>query len=253
MVKATTYKPLPSAVQLGEYPLSLSVKAFHSNSLWLCAIGYLSGFVTIPISLAFTPIAILLNMVIGILESLYIIFRGWSAKQAAQLFFQKTIISPCSHLISQLIREATFIAPFWPLTYNLGPHLIASIGACFQAKPEQSYKSHTNQSHYNSNPQPKATDLDKNLATVRNLYPQSRAAVDTSSYGRFKEKVLNPKATARSLFNFTPQDRIKAAHLKKQYHKLALILHSDKNPTRKEEADALFTCLKSAYQELLGN
>ena len=85
----------------------------------LTVIGFLSGFVATPISIAFTPVGIVADVVIGIAEAVFLTYKGANNKAVQELIFKKIILSPAHQTLSVIAKITIFvILPIcWPFSY----------------------------------------------------------------------------------------------------------------------------------------
>lgn len=124
ITSSAQYIPISSFSKIGECPLYLSFKALRSGNPELAISGTICGWIALPLSLPFTPIAIVADMVIGIVESIFVALSGYDLKTALDLAIKKLVISPIQQIIVLITRIALFILipPIWSLSYE------ASIG-----------------------------------------------------------------------------------------------------------------------------
>ncbi len=123
------YTILPSAAQLGELPSYLAYQALISGKTFSAIGGYLAGFITIPISIAFTPVAIVADCIIGIAEAAFMTFKGAKKEDIKEVLFKKIVVSPIQQTISAIVKLACFILlpVAWTLSYVASQGVIMAL------------------------------------------------------------------------------------------------------------------------------
>lgn len=258
------YTILPSASQLGELPLYLAFQGVKSDNLGLSIVGIAFGFIATPISIAFTPIAISTDVVIGIAEAVFITYKGADRKDIQELLFKKIIVSPVQQIVCVITKTAIFvICPvLWTLSYAGSQGIIIvlpdslnhkrmnifinegitdknSTKTCFDEEPKTS--AGNGQSNSQTPLEARIADVIANVSRINNAHTSQQ-------YFEFKQKILN-QDSAQGILGFDDNSFTKA-DLSKKYKALVLIVHPDKNLDCQEEARLLFCCLQEAFLEL---
>ncbi|MGL5264570.1 MAG: J domain-containing protein [Candidatus Rhabdochlamydia sp.] len=273
------YTVLPSASQIGELPSYLAFKALTSDNAGLAVAGYVFGFVAIPISIAFTPIAIIADIVVGIAEAIFIAYKEAGQKEVQELLFKKIITCPVQQTLSAITKTVIFlICPlFWTLAYSCSQGIIKilpdylnhkrmnifinggitdknSTKTCFdeeiqltsyQFKNDNNGSKAKGSSSKNTHSQ---TLLKARIAEAIVSVSRINNAHTPQKYLQFKQKILN-QASAQNIFGFS-NNQFTQSDLLKKYKQLTLIVHPDKNIDCQREAHLLFHCLQAAYFEL---
>lgn len=258
LFSASQYKGLPSASQIGELPSYLAFKAFKSNNVGLSVAGYAFGFVATPISIAFTPIAIIADIVVGIAEGVFIAYKGASRKEVQELLFKKIIVCPVQQILSVTIKTILFYPGFgilWPLAYACSQFIIKALPDCLNHKRMNIFinggitdKGRNKTCFDEENESSSQKPLRKRIAEARASMSRINNAHTPPKYAQFKQKILNQES-AQNIFGFG-NNPFTQDDLSKRYRELVLIVHPDKNVDFQQEAHLLFLCLQAAHCEL---
>jgi len=131
----SNYHVLPSAAVIAEAPLYYATAACYSYNAGYVAIGYLSGLIALPISIASTPVTIVADIVIGIGEAIIAASKGTDKNEIQEILFKKVIASPIQQLVSTIIKIVSLLVfPFWFLGYLFGEQCIESLPDCINHK-----------------------------------------------------------------------------------------------------------------------
>jgi len=109
-----TYTPLPSIVKCGEFLEALALEwCYSGNTADKVVTGYMLGFVAVPISIAFTPLGIIADWVIAVIEATFL----HSQEDRGKEFYKKAITSTGENL-SNYMDKILFLPllPFWVIT-----------------------------------------------------------------------------------------------------------------------------------------
>lgn len=301
------YQLLPSAFKIAECPTYLCWKSIKfSESLWNrnCAnnweqfknrafavlVGtssYLGGIVALPITISLTLITLLADIVVGVAECVFCLYKGLAKEDLSIIAHRKFVISPCQHL-TFCLGVITGLGPAWLLfsVHTLNPWfsfkgslLLWSMGyACGQAAVGLLPKSLNHQTlnifiggGSGEGPDEQEKWLDSNINThsqpKSTPFMQSRRLHDQIQWNDFLNKEIlslsrvDDANLAIQYTNFkqrlikrcNPKDLMELSNnfnqkdLQRKYYELALIIHPDKNLPRQREATALFNVLQKAY------
>lgn len=262
------YTVLPSASQIGELPLYLAYKALKSDNISRAVAGYLVGFIALPISVAFTPLTILADVITGIAEAIFIAYKGADRKEIQELLVKKIIVCSLQQILSATIKTVLFI-PFslmWTLSYAGGQGVIKTLPESlnhkrmnifinggitdkgsdktwFDEETELTLPSSSHDDAYEA-----GSKLKARIAEVIASVSRINKAQTSQNYFQFKQKILNQE-TAQNIFGFI-EGKFTRSDLLKRYRELLLIVHPDKNLDSQHEAHLLFLCLQEAFIEL---
>jgi hypothetical protein len=302
------YQLLPSAFKIAESPTYLCWKSIKfSESLWnrncannyeqfknrtfavlLGISSYLGGIVALPITIGLTPLTLLADIIVGIAECIFCLYKGLAKEDLSIIAHRKFVISPCQHLtfclgaitglglawlvsISRLnLWSFKGSLLFWSMGYAFGQKAVGLlpkslnhqslnifIGGGSGEGPDEQEK--WLDSNINVHNQPKSNPfgqdkqlnyqiqwnnfINKEILSLNRINDANLAI----QYTDFKQRLIkkcSPKDLMELSNNFNQTD------LQREYRKLALIIHPDKNLPRQREAAALFNVLQKAYELL---
>lgn len=123
MANPTYQSWLPSCAYIADLPVYLSFKGIKSGNPEQAIAGALCGFFAVPLSVALTPLTIVADVIVGVVETLFVLFAGYGVKEAMNLGLKKIILSPLHQLLAMVTKIVVFAIPIlWSLSYE------ASIG-----------------------------------------------------------------------------------------------------------------------------
>ncbi|MGR3951507.1 MAG: hypothetical protein QRY74_01085 [Chlamydia sp.] len=130
-----SYKIAHSTAIFSDLPVKVADFLLSSKELDLKIVGYIIGLVAVPISIAFTPITIVADIIVGIAEAVLLIKNHASDSTIANHAFQKIIINPFHQVLSSAVRYILFLpCPLlWPLAYRASKEIIHLLSSPLQS------------------------------------------------------------------------------------------------------------------------
>lgn len=303
------YQLLPSAFKIAEIPTYICWKSLKlSTSLWnrdavnrweqfknrTIAVlagtgGYLGGIVALPITICLTPLTLLADVIIGIAECVFCIYKGLGKEDLSIIAHRKLIISPCQHLtfclgaiaglgVAQLFVSFYALNPrlsfkcsllFWTMGYACGQTAVGLlpkslnhqslnifIGGGSGEGPDEQEKWLDGKSTHTYK-QPKSNPsfgIGNDQIGWKDFINKEMLSLNRVDDANLPIQYVNFKR--RLLNGCNPQHLLELSNnfsqrnLNKKYRVLALIIHPDKNEPRQREATALFNVLQKAYELL---
>lgn len=262
------YQVKPSAFIIAEKPLSVANKLLSSQEFTTGKIvGYFAGIIALPITIAITPITIVADIITGIGETIFCLYRGYSHNDCLEVAKRKIIIAPFQQIVFlatnaglYFLINGTFGIPvtpwlliLWPIHYAASKVLINKmLPPCLGPTKISIFaddrfsldKPTTSKATTDNRPvTDRFTETIKEVLESGNLTNINDPRVP-SDYIDFKKRIKS-NVSAEELFGLFGSHNHSTIH--QHYLYLFMLLHPHNNPYCQKEAAELFKCLEAAY------
>lgn len=280
-----TYVPFPSATNGSDYLLYYTYQsraAVENPTTYHTILGNVS----LVVSVCLTPVAIVADLVVSVVDLLFILCRQEvhpsllrvKAVEIRHLLYTKWIVSPLQQIASAIVKVvlgpvlmfyATSYPDGWILTYWISQSMSCFLPELLHAGQFDCFVSTDIKESFVENFPNLLNDLGVFLGnddiisiflkndfsfetTIQNARKELKIDLyGTNEYNAFKERIFIYD-TPWEIFGFSNPDGITKEEVDRIYKEFVLVLHPDQiSDELKAEATTLFSCLSITNKELL--